>query len=72
MMSTIRTLTIRADEVRRGDVIPLRGVVGIVTDVIVYGGNLPRVDVTVDAGMAGTVRDVFAPDRPIVAERNAY
>lgn len=65
-------MTLRADEVRRGDVIGMRGVVGVVTDVIVYGGNLPRVDITIEAGMAGTVRDVFATDRPIVTERNTY
>jgi hypothetical protein len=72
MISTVRTMTLRADEVRRGDVISIRGVVGVVTDVIRYSGNLPRVDIIIDAGTAGTERDVYAADRAIVTERNAY
>jgi hypothetical protein len=70
-VTSIRTriLTLRADEVRRGDVIAIRGVVGTVIDAYRQGWNTPFVYLTVSAGMAGIEHDVFAPDRPIVTER---
>jgi hypothetical protein len=68
-VTSTRTLTLRADEVRRGDVIAIRGVVGTVIDAYRQGWNTPFVYLAVSAGMAGIERDVFAPDRPIVTER---